>query len=171
MKTAARERFGVRIPGPPYPTISLPYNNLLTLPLAPHTAYMAASRDADEGVDVVVVTVPAAAEPGGVARVHLMCEPIGETEAHWNNEAEQMILWVDPPEGWEVDSRAFTYPLPPEVVTKEQRTIEVEIRAPEETRARSVTIPAYALYYVCEDVNGVCMYRRQDLELEIGIRR
>jgi hypothetical protein len=128
-------------------------------------------RDEEEFVQSVIVAVPAAVEPGGVARIHLMFEPLSETEAHWNNEAEPMILWVDPPEGWQVDSRAFTYPLPPEVVTKEQRTIEVEVRAPENARGRSVTIPAYALYYVCEDVNGLCMYRRQDLEMRIGIRR
>ena len=29
----------------------------------------------------------------------------------------------------------------------------------------------YAIYWVCEDVNGVCMYRRQDLEVEVRPRR
>ena len=128
-------------------------------------------RDEDQFVDVETVTVPPVVSPGDVARVHVIFRPIAETEAHWNNEAEEMILWVDPPEGWQVDSRAYTYPLPPEIVSRELRTIEVEVQAPEDARARSVTIPAYALYYVCEDVNGICMYRRQDLELEVGIRK
>ena len=56
-------------------------------------------------------------------------------------------------------------------MTKEQRTIEVEVHAPEDADVGSVTIPAYALYYVCEDVNGICMYRRQDLQLAVAVRR
>ncbi len=175
----AREEIGAR-GEEPAPLVVEPRGSEFAAPVREFTADASAVepdplgrvlRDEGEFVEFVVVSVPAAVEPGGVVRVHLMSEPISETEAHWNNEAEPMILWVDPPEGWEVDSRAFTYPLPPEVVTKEQRTIEIEIRAPEDVRGRSVTIPAYALYYVCEDVNGVCMYRRQDLELKIGIRR
>ena len=82
-----------------------------------------------------------------------------------------MIVWVDPPEGWAADGRAFTHPIPPEVATKETRTIEVEVRAPESPDGDEVTIPAYALYYVCEDINGVCMYRRQDLELTLLVKR
>jgi hypothetical protein len=30
-------------------------------------------------------------------------------------------------------------------------------------------IPGYALYYVCEDVEGLCLYRRQDLELQFTV--
>ena len=49
--------------------------------------------------------------------------------------------------------------------------IEAEIRAPQELGPGPITIPGYALYYVCEDVNGICMYRRQDLEVEVRPRR
>ena len=70
-----------------------------------------------------------------------------------------------------MESRYSTLPIPPEPVTQETRTLEVELRAPEGIRAGRVTFPAYALYYVCEDVNGVCMYRRQDVELSVEIRK
>ena len=33
----------------------------------------------------------------------------------------------------------------------------------------AVRIPGYALYYVCEDIDGTCLYRRQDLEVEVPL--
>lgn len=45
--------------------------------------------------------------------------------------------------------------------------MELEIKAPQSIgRTR---IPAYALFYVCEGVNGTCLYRRKDLSLEIEV--
>jgi hypothetical protein len=56
-------------------------------------------------------------------------------------------------------------------VSLETRVIEAEVRAPEELGRGPVTIPGYALYYVCEDVNGVCMYRRQDVQAVVHPER
>ena len=33
-----------------------------------------------------------------------------------------------------------------------------------------MTVPAYALYYVCEDIDGTCLYRRQDVSLEVELK-
>ena len=30
-------------------------------------------------------------------------------------------------------------------------------------------LKCYALYYVCEDVNGICLYRRQDVSLVVEV--
>lgn len=128
-------------------------------------------RDDEEFVEVEVVAVPPRVAPGEVTRLHFSFEPIVRTEAHWNNEAEPMALWLDPPEGWEVETRLLSHPLPPEIVSQETRVIEAEVRAPEALGRGPVTIPGYALYYVCEDVNGICMYRRQDVEVEVRPRR
>ena len=128
-------------------------------------------RDQGDFVDLETTAVPSAVGRGEVARFHLVFRPIQAKKAHWNNEAEEMVLWVNPPRGWQVESRMLTHPLPPELVSQEDRTIEVEVRTPERSLRRTATIPAYALYYVCEDVNGICMYRRQDIELEARIRR
>jgi tetratricopeptide (TPR) repeat protein len=127
----------------------------------------------DEGEFIVIETtaVPPVIEPGATARFHLVFRPVEENLSHWNNEAEEFALWIDPPRGWEVERRFLTLPLPPEVVSQEERVLEVEVRAPEGSRSPGVSIPAYALYYVCEDVNGVCMYRRQDVELQVAVRR
>lgn len=128
-------------------------------------------RDESEFVDAEAVAVPARVGPGGVTRLHFSFEPITHTRAHWNNEAEPMVLWLDPPKGWEVETRMYSHPLPPEIVSQETRVIEAEVRAPDELGRGPVTIPGYALYYVCEDVNGICMYRRQDVEVEVRPER
>lgn len=128
-------------------------------------------RDENRFIDLEAVAVPARVHPGDVTRLHLSFRPIERTKAHWNNEAEEMVVWLDPPEGWTVDARMYTHPLPPEIVSLETRVIEADVRAPEELGRGPVTIPGYALYYVCEDVNGICMYRRQDLAVEVHPRR
>ena len=46
---------------------------------------------------------------------------------------------------------------------------ELEILAGGSVVPGPQTIPAYALYYVCEDVNGACLYRRQYMEIEIEV--
>ncbi len=128
----------------------------------------------DEGhfIEVETVSVPASVAPGEVARLHAIFRPIAAREAHWNNEADDMVLWIDPPQGWAVETRMLRHPVPPAAVSDEVRTLEIEVRAPENARGGApAVIPAYALYYVCEDVDGICMYRRQDVELEVAIRR
>ena len=71
-------------------------------------------RDEDQFIEVEAVAVPAGIAPGEVTRLHFSFRPIQRTKAHWNNEAEEMVLWLDPPEGWEVETRMYSYPLPPE---------------------------------------------------------
>jgi hypothetical protein len=101
------------------------------------------------------------------ARVHVMFRPNPAKKAHWNNEAGNMIFWVSPPAGWEASQRLVTVSNPRQPVSKEPREVEFEVKGPEQRLARAVTLPAYALYYVCEDINGVCMYRRQDVPVTI----
>jgi len=62
-----------------------------------------------------------------------------------------------------------TVPNPPETVSNETRVVELEIQAPEAASGR-YTLSAYALYYVCEDVNGTCLYRRQDFAIQLESR-
>ena len=53
-------------------------------------------------------------------------------------------------------SRAVTVANPPEPVSTETRTVELEIKAPDAATGR-YRLPGYALYYVCEDANGTCL--------------
>ena len=124
-------------------------------------------RDAKGYIQVEQTSVPAAIEAGGAARLHLVFRPNKDIQAHWNNEAEDMVLWLDPPAGWQVEQRLFTVPNPRELVSEEERRIEVEVQSPEDFRG-TAEIPGYALYYVCEDVKGACLYRRQDVVVEVS---
>jgi len=58
---------------------------------------------------------------------------------------------------------------PPLLVSQEPRRVEFEIRSPADARQGPVVVPGYALYYVCEDVNGTCLYRRQDVAIELEV--
>ena len=89
-------------------------------------------RDNGQYIRVEIVSVPPGIAPGNVMRAHLVFNPNATTLAHWNNEAEEMKVWVDPPAGWAVNAQLLTHPIPLEAATKETRAIEVEIRAPEQ---------------------------------------
>ena len=128
-------------------------------------------RDEGEFITIETVAVPAEVDAGESTRVHVIFRPIVERLAHWNNEADDMVVWVNPPPGWDVDSQMSIHPVPPTAVSQETRTVEVELRPGASAAAGDASIPGYALYYVCEDVNGICMYRRHDLELKVSVRR
>jgi hypothetical protein len=53
-------------------------------------------------------------------------------------------------------------------VSQETRRVEFEVAVPDAAHGAG-TLAAYALYYVCEEVNGVCLYRRQDIPIRVEI--
>ena len=59
--------------------------------------------------------------------------------------------------------------LPAEPTSTEARHLEVEIRAPEGAAPGPVELRGYALYYVCADASGVCLYLRQDFAIEVAV--
>ena len=123
--------------------------------------------DAGPLIDVEITLIPPRLAPGDSARVHVVLTPNPNRRAHWNNEADQTILWIDPPDGWEADTPHLTLPLPPDELSLEPRHFELELRAPEHIAAGVRYLRGYALYYICEDTSGVCLFRRQDIEIEL----
>ena len=128
------------------------------------------TRDPGRFIVVETTVVPPTNAPGSGARVHLVMRPNDDIRAHWNNEVADAVVWVTPPAGWQVDSRRLSIPNPSTAVSREPRTVEFELKRTSPKAGGTVSVPAYALYYVCEDVRGTCLYRRQDLNLEIGER-
>jgi hypothetical protein len=126
----------------------------------------------DEGgfVEVETTVVPAAVAPGSAARVHVVFRPVDSGDAYWNNEAGNLAVWLDPPEGWTVDRRLLTVENPPTPVSREARRVEFELRSPEKAPAGSATLAAHALVYVCEGSQGACLYRRRDFTVRIHVR-
>ena len=123
-------------------------------------------RDEKGFIHLEQTLVPAKVEAGDTARAHLVFRPATDISAHWNNEAGDLEVWIDPPAGWRVDRRRLSLPNPPELVSDEARRLELEVESPADFEG-AATVPGYALYYVCEDVKGTCLYRRQDFALEV----
>ncbi len=123
-------------------------------------------RDTRGFVRAEATVVPATVAPGGAVRVHVVLRPDPAQDAYWNNEAEDLVLWVDVPPGWQASSTHHTVPAPPQEVSDETRTVELELASPKDFRGEA-ELAAYALYYVCEKVDGTCLYRRQDVPIRL----
>ncbi len=126
-------------------------------------------RDPGDFIDAEVTVVPARIAAGTSARVHLVFRPQTAAKAHWNNEVDDLIVWVSVPPHWRANAAYLSVPRPPEVVSQEERRVELELLADSSATVGPQTVSAYALYYVCEDVHGVCLYRRQDLSIELEV--
>ncbi len=124
-------------------------------------------RDVEGFVTVETTVVPSEARPGQPVRIHVVFRPNAAIKAHWNNEAGDLALWVDSPEGWSVDSPLHTVPNPPTAVDRMPRRIEFELKCPPDAAAGGVTIRCHALYYACEDATGVCVYRRLEIPVQV----
>jgi hypothetical protein len=92
-------------------------------------------------------------------------------KAHWNNEAEPLRLWINLPEGWKADSRLLFAPQPDDIESDEIRRFDFGVQLPQSISPGHVRFTAYALYYACEGIKGVCQFLRQDIEIEIEVVR
>lgn len=126
-------------------------------------------RDAKSLILAEITLVPSEVRPGGSTRVHIAFTPNVTLQAHWNNEADPLHVWVDAPEGWQVSKRSHTVaPETNQPTSLEVRRIDFEIQVPADATG-TIKLPVYALYFVCEDANGECQYLRQDLNVEIAV--
>ena len=126
-------------------------------------------RDAKRMILTETTVVPPSIKAGQAARVHVVFRPNTRLKAHWNNERGESAVWMSPLEGWKIDDRHHALPSARQPTSAELRTVEFEIRCPESASPGKVRIPAYALYYICEDEAGKCLYRRQDLSIELTV--
>jgi len=125
--------------------------------------------DADGLAQAKVTVVPPRVRAGGVARIYLRLDPNRKAKAHWNNENEDLRCWVDLPSGWQGEAGDLRWPNPPETESTETRLLEFDLKVPEQAASGLRTVNAYTLYYICEDVSGVCYFLRQNIPIEIEI--
>src|SRR5262249_52531366 len=78
-------------------------------------------RDKDRLIRAGVTAAPGRVRPGHAGRVHVVLRLDPKKQTHWNNEAEPLRLWVDPPEGWQVSERLLQIPAVREAVSREDR--------------------------------------------------
>lgn len=115
-----------------------------------------------------VVVVPARVKPGESARVHVTLRLTAGAKVHWNNEAETLQLWLDPPDGVMVSERLVRSDRPKAAVSDEERRVGFEVKIPATARGE-VTIPAFALYHVCDDDGGQCRFVRLDVPVVVTV--
>ena len=97
-----------------------------------------------------------------------MLRPDQGKSAHWNNETPQgLTVWIRARDGLEIDKRSLSPPNAKEPETTEAREVEFEARRTAGAKAGKISVPVYALYYVCEGKSGTCRYLRQDFEVVI----
>lgn len=125
--------------------------------------------DDGEFIDIRPAVAPGTAGQRAV-RVHVWLTPRDERKAHWNNEAEPLAVWLHPPEGWAVDRRLAGVPNPDSATSEEARSVEFEVSWPADAEPGARTLRGSAYYNVCEDVDGVCLYRRQDFAVPVVVR-
>jgi len=126
------------------------------------------NRDEKELIQSEVTVVPPQIKPTETVRVYVTLRPNSKLKAHWNNEAEPLKLWVDAPRGCKVEPKLLTAPQGNKPETSEPRQLEFEVKAAPQA-AGTFKLNAYALYYVCEDVGGVCYFLRKDIPIKIAV--
>lgn len=131
-------------------------------------------RDGKKLVVVTPVTVPIRIKPGASARIHLDFRLAEDDrgknrspKAKWNNEGEPMQVWIDSPNGGQVERNLWEVEVPSVPESTEQRTIEFEIKAPEKID-KPLRVRGYSLFNICE-ADGQCLYLRKDFEVEIPV--
>ncbi len=125
-------------------------------------------RDKKELIATEVIVVPSRVRPGQSACVHVVFRPSDKQRAHWNNEAEPLRLWVDAPEGWQVSRRLLAAPQANKPESTEVRELNFEVKVPTSARGK-LPLTAYALYHVCEDSGGTCLFLRKDIKVDAEV--
>jgi hypothetical protein len=108
---------------------------------------------------------PGSVRPGARVRVRVAFRLDATSKAHWNNEAGGLTLSVRLPDGLRLVEGTFVHPRPGAAESQEPRILEFEAAVGDSHAPGPVEVPAYAVYDVCEDVNGVCRHLRQDLRI------
>ncbi|MEL6407855.1 MAG: hypothetical protein AAFR81_26035 [Chloroflexota bacterium] len=118
-------------------------------------------------IDADIVVVPPQIVAGESARVHITLRPTDD--AHWNNEVDDTLLWIDSDTAWTIDQPYQTVPNGDGATSEEARHFEFEVRTADDTATGEHTLQAYTLYYICEDINGICLYRRLDVAIPVTV--
>lgn len=125
------------------------------------------NRDTDKLVHVGPLVTPKRVQPGRRVRVRVTFRLDPLSHPYWNNEADELRMWVGLPEGLEAVEHQLVWPNPEAPESREDRELEIEVQVHENASEGRRKVPAYALYYVCGDRGGVCYFLRQDFEFEI----
>ncbi len=126
--------------------------------------------DSKNMVTIETVVTPARVQPGQRVRVRATFRLDEKARPYWNNEAgDGLAFWVDLPAVFELGEGESKYVKPTEAETRETRVLEFELTVSHKLPAGEVELSAYALYYVCENKGGKCLYLRQDFSVKFVV--
>ena len=118
-------------------------------------------RDAGDYIGVEAVVVPSRVRPGGRVRVRLVFRP---GKADWNDEGQALTVTLKGT-GFRVVEGSLTHPRS----GAGARTLECEVEIAADAKAGRMKLPGYALYDVCVNADGTCVYRRRDLTVAVTV--
>lgn len=114
-----------------------------------------------------VVVVASTDSKKSAFRVHLRFRPDPGKEVHWTNDAGPLSFYLEPDPNVSVHDRQPPTARPAELTSSEERSIEFEVRPADGQSALPASLKGTAFYYVCEDVDGLCQFLRQDIEIPL----
>lgn len=126
-------------------------------------------RDESSLVSIEATVAPARVQPGRRVRVRTTFRLNEKTRPLWNNEVDGLQVSIDVPDGVTLHEGRLRYPDPPQPETRETRVLEFEIALGRDHSPGKLELSAYALYYVCEEEGGVCLFLRQDFKIELVV--
>ncbi|MCH8808157.1 MAG: hypothetical protein IH986_19005 [Planctomycetes bacterium] len=118
-------------------------------------------------MSIEATVAPARVQPGRRVRVRTTFWLNEKTRPLWNNEVDGLQVSIDVPDGVTLHEGRLRYPDPPQPETRETRVLEFEIALGRDHPPGKLELSAYALYYVCEEEGGVCLFLRQDFKIEL----
>jgi hypothetical protein len=127
------------------------------------------NHDIKSLVAVETLVTPSRVKAGHRVRGRVTLRLNEEAKPYWNNEADDLTVWLDLPEGVTMVEGTLDFPNPETPETQELRQLEFEAQIDNSFEAGPHQIPAYALYYVCEDEGGVCYFLRQDFTFSFTV--
>ena len=122
-------------------------------------------RDILPAIQIESTIVSATDASKKALRIHLRLQPNVAHAFHWNNEAEPLTVWLKSSKGWGPERVFLQFPNPPMVTDQSPRSLEFEIV--QHMGENSHELKGYALYNICEEINGTCLYRRQDFTIQL----
>jgi len=126
-------------------------------------------RDDKSLIKHQVIVTPEKIASGQTVHVQINLTLNETQKSHWNNEVEPLRLWVRPPDKWQTVPQLITCADPEQPTSLEIRSVEFELTAPDVVADGKITLPCYALYYLCEDIDGTCLFLRKDIDITFEI--
>ncbi len=126
------------------------------------------TRDSQHLVDLETILTPAQTQPGSSVRVRFVFR-LTDNKAVWNNEAEDLYVWLTLSGSMRITEAQWTYKNPPTPESNERRVVDVELALSPEMKRATFGIPGYALYYVCEKTGDRCQYLRHDFTVQLSV--